>query len=63
MHFRENWLILWGIRGELILGILGVKAKYFQGADDFFRDLGKSMLYFWEHRPRGLTDNRNPDPH
>ena len=42
MHFRENWLIFWGIRGELILGILGVYAKYFQGADDF--------LGIWENQ-------------
>ena len=37
-HLRENWLIslvIWG-ETELILGIWGAKAKYFQGAVDFF---------------------------
>ena len=40
-HFRENWLILlriWG-EAELLLGILGAKAKYFRRAEDLFRDL------------------------
>ena len=46
-----------GICGEaeLILGIWGAKAKYFQGAEEIiFRDLGRSMHYFQgarEHRP------------
>ena len=35
LHFRENGLIFWGIRGEaeLILRIWGAKEKYFQGAE------------------------------
>ena len=59
IHFRENWLIFWGIWGEaeLILRIWGAKEKYFQGAEEFsFRDLGISMHYFQgsrEHRPPG----------
>ena len=34
INFREDWLIFLGIWGEaeLILGILGAKEKYFQGA-------------------------------
>ena len=42
-----------GIFGEaeLILGISGAKAKYFQGAEDFLRDLGRLMHCFREHRP------------
>ena len=35
-----------GGEAELILGIWGAKAKYFQGAEDFLRDLGRSMHYF-----------------
>ena len=37
IHFRENWLIFWGIWGdaELILSIWGAKEKYFQGAEEF----------------------------
>ena len=63
IHFRENWLIFWGIWGEaeLISRILEAKEKYFQGAEEFsFRDLGRSMHYFqrsWEHRPLGATLN------
>ena len=59
IHFRENWLIFYGIWGEaeLILRILGAKEEYFQGAEKFsFRDSGKSMHYFQrsrEHRPPG----------
>ena len=54
MHFRENWLIFWGIWGEaeLILWIWGAKEKYFQGAGEF----GRSVHYFQgskEHRPHG----------
>ena len=57
IHFRENWLILLGIRGkaDLILRIWGVKEKYFQGTGEFyFRDIGRSMHYFqgsMEHKP------------
>ena len=38
IHFRENWLIFWGIWGEteLILRILEAKVKYFEGAEEFF---------------------------
>ena len=34
-----------GIRGETeyIVGIQGVKTKYFQGAEHFFMDFGRSM--------------------
>ena len=44
LHFRENWLIFWGIWGEaeLILRIWVAKEKYFQGAQVLsFRDLGR----------------------
>ena len=44
LHFRENWLIFWGIMGEaeLILRIWVAKEKYFQGAQVLsFRDLGR----------------------
>ena len=43
MQFRENWLISFGIwrEAELILGIWGVKANYFQVAEDIFQG-------FWE---------------
>ena len=56
IHFRENWLIFWGILGEaeLILRILGAKEKYFQGIKQLsFRDLGRSMHFF---RDQGSTD-------
>ena len=58
IHFRENWLIFFGIVGEaeLILGIWGAKAKYFQGAEEIiFRDLGRSMHYF-----QGARGHRSP---
>ena len=48
IHFRENLLILLGIRGEtkLILRIWEAKKKYSQGAEEFsFMDLGRSMHY------------------
>ena len=53
IHFRENWLIFLGIWGEveLILGFWGAKVKCFQGAEDFLRDLGRSMHYFREQGP------------
>ena len=62
IHFRESWLIFWGILGkaELILGILGAKAKYFQGPEEIvFRDLGKFNAIFLGSKgaqtPLGLT--------
>ena len=48
-HFRENWIIFWGIWGgaELNLGIWGAKAKFFQGAEEILvRDLGRPVHYF-----------------
>ena len=48
INFRENWLIFWGIWGEdeLILGIWGATAKYFQGAEEvFIRDSGRSSIF------------------
>ena len=60
IHFRENWLIFWGIWGEaeLTLWIWGAKEKYFQGAEEFsFRDLVRSIHYLQrsrEHRPPPL---------
>ena len=38
MHFRENWLIFLGIRGEakLILRIWGAKEKNSQEAEEFW---------------------------
>ena len=38
---------------KLILRIWGAKEKYFQGAEDFFRDFGRSMHNF---RDQGSTD-------
>ena len=62
IHFRENWLIFWGIWGEaeLILRIWGAKENFFQGAEEFsFRDLGRSMNYF-----QGSRKQRPPgEPH
>ena len=48
INLKENWLIFWRIWGEaeLFLGILGEKAKYFQGAEKFiFRDLEIDALF------------------
>ena len=56
LHFRENWLIFWGIWGEaeLILRILGAKEKYFQGAEVLsFRVWGDKCIIF---RDQGSTD-------
>ena len=55
IHFIENWLIFFGFLGEveLILRIWGAKEKYFQGAEDFFRDFGRSMDNI---RDQGSTD-------
>ena len=39
-------------RAKELIGF-SCKAKYFHGAEDFFRDLGRSMHYF---RGRGSTD-------
>ena len=63
MHFRENWLIFLG-EAESILRICGAIENYFQGAQYFFRDLGRSMHNFQgprEHRPpRGSpVENQN----
>ena len=57
MHFKENWLILLGILGEaeLILGILGAKAKYFQVAEDFFS-------WIWGDHCIILESNGRTDP-
>ena len=43
IHFRENWLICWGIWGEaeLILVIWGAKAKIISGRLRFFQGLGE----------------------
>ena len=43
-----------GDLGRLVYVIWGAKTKYFQGAEDFFRDLRRSMHYFEGarvHRP------------
>ena len=53
----EIWLIFLGIweEAELILSIWGAIAKYFQGAEIVFSDLGRSMHLFYrarEHRPK-----------
>ena len=56
INLRENWLKFLGIWGEaeLILGILGAKEKYFQGAEVLsIRELGRLMHYF---RDQGSTD-------
>ena len=48
-HFRENWLIFWGIWGEvdLFLGIWGAKAKYFSGAkENYFQGFGEINALF-----------------
>ena len=55
IHFRENWLLFCGIRGEavLILGICEARQNTFRELRIFFRDLGRSMHYFKgarEHR-------------
>ena len=44
IHFRENWLIFWGILGEaeLFLGIWGAKTKNFLGAEEII------FQGFWE---------------
>ena len=67
IHFRENWLIFCGIRGEavLILGICEARQNTFRELRIFFRDLGRSMHYFKggrEHRlPPGRPQERiNP---
>ena len=63
IHFRENWLIFWGIWGEaeLILKIWGAKEKYIQGAVEFsFKDFGRSMHYFIIFRDQGSTDPPPP---
>ena len=43
IHFRENWLMVWGIWGECIdFKDLGSKEKYFLGAKEFsLRNLGR----------------------
>ena len=49
IYLRKNWLIFWGILGEveLILRIWGAKRKYFQGAGEFsFRNLGDQCIIF-----------------
>ena len=46
---------IWG-RNCIILGILGAKAKYFQGAKNFFVGFGEINAFFGgtrEHRPPG----------
>ena len=59
IHFRKNWLIFLGIRGdaEIISMPWGAKEKYFHGVEELsFRDLGRSMYYLqglMEHRPHG----------
>ena len=53
IHFRENWLIFWGIlrEADLILRIWGAKEKYFHGVEEFTHmDLGRLMHYFQESR-------------
>ena len=59
IYFREKWLICFGIAGEaeLILGIWGAKAKYLQGAEDFFRGFGKinALLLGSKDTPGGIN--------
>ena len=57
IHFRENWLIFWGIseEAELILRICGAKEKYFQGAEESSRDLGRSMHYYQGSREHNTS--------
>ena len=60
LHFRENWLIFWGIFGEaeLILRIWVAKEKYFQGAQVLsFRDLGEITALF-----SGIKGAQTPTP-
>ena len=60
-HCRANWLLLLGVLGEdeLILGIWGAKAKYFQGVEDFFpRIWGDQCIIF---RKQGSTDTPLPE--
>ena len=61
IHIWENWLIFLGIWGEpeLILRIWGANEKYFQGADIFFMDFGRSMHYII-FRDQGSTDPPSP---
>ena len=42
IHFRENWLIFWGIweEAELILGICDARQSTFRELRIFFRDWG-----------------------
>ena len=56
IHFMEDWVIFGGDLGRSWINFRDVwsKTKYFQGAEDFFRDLGRSLQYFKgarEHRP------------
>ena len=56
IHFGENWLIFWGICGEveLVIRIWGAKEKYFQGAEEFSsRIWGDQCIFF---RDQGSTD-------
>ena len=63
IHFRENWLIFWGICGEveLVLRIWGAKEKYFKGAEEFSsRIWGDQCIIF---RDQGSTDPPGGGPH
>ena len=58
IHFREIWLIFWGISGEaeLILRICGAQEKYFQGAEEFSsRDLVRSLHYYQGSREHNTS--------
>ena len=47
IHFRENWLIFWGILGEaeFILGICGARQNTFRELRIFFSDMGRTMPF------------------
>ena len=58
LHFRENWLIFWGIWGEaeLILSIWVAK-------ENIFRELRYFLLGIWGDKCIIFRDQGSTDPH
>ena len=52
IHFRENWLIFWGICGEveLVLRIWGARKNTFRELRNFLKGFGEINALF-SHRP------------